>query len=74
MSEPTAPENRSAVRKLFYGRLAEHCRDLNLILSDLAVQIDQHRPDKTRVLLIGVESKTETMRSILTAFENYFED
>jgi len=73
MSQPIAPETLTAIRTLFFGRLAETNRDLIQALVDVALQIDNRNHNTILALLADVEDRTQAMHNILIVFRECLE-
>ena len=76
MSDQTSlppPEIVAAIRKLFFGRLAETNTDLIQALFDLATQIEARDDHTCLVLLLDIENRIQAMHNILKVFEECFE-
>jgi len=73
MSQPVPPETLTAIRTLFFDRLAEINRDLTQSLADLAAQIDEGNHNAGLGQLLYVENRIEAMRTILIVFRECLE-
>ena len=73
MSQPVPPETLTAIRTLFFERLAEINRDLTQSLADLAARIDERNHNAGLGQLLYVETRIEAMRTILIVFRECLE-
>ncbi len=73
MSDHIYIESLNAMSTLFYKRLAETNTDLIGILSDVAVQIEERNQNALLALYADVESRIQSMRTILIVFRECLE-
>ena len=67
------PETVTAIRAIFFARLAEMNSDIIQAHFDLAVQIKARDDHTCLVLLLDIENRLEAMHNILKVFEECFE-
>ncbi len=63
------PETVAAVRRLFFGRLAETNRDLIRAHLDLTILISQHDQNSSLGVLMDIDNRVKAMRNILMVLE-----
>jgi hypothetical protein len=74
MSDRISPESMTAIRTLFFGRLAETNRDLIQALVDITLQISERNHNTILALLADVENRVQAMQTILIVFRECLED
>ena len=66
-----SPEIVTALRLLFFGRLAEINRDLTQSLTDLTVEISSENHNACLGLVVYVDNRVQAMRNILLVLREH---
>jgi len=73
MSEPASDENVTAIRTVFFGRLAQTNRELIETHKEVALEIDTQNHNGLIALLDEAERRVKVMRTILIVLRECLE-